>query len=68
VSSGAGSGSSRTGTRGGGASREQSAGNGKVDTDGLLAALFPSGIPARRDVIRRVNAWLDEAERLASLR
>ena len=36
-----------------------------VDRDALLAALFPAGIPPREDVIRAVNNWLDEAERLA---
>jgi hypothetical protein len=59
-------------TRGGGVSsrtnKRSAAANGNVDTDALLARLFPSGIPARQDVIRRVNAWLDEAERLAKLR
>jgi len=39
-----------------------------VDRDALLAALFPSGIPPRQDVIVQVNAWLDEAERLARAR
>jgi hypothetical protein len=34
----------------------------------LLAALFPSGIPPREDVIRAVNQWLDEGERLAAMR
>lgn len=37
-----------------------------VDRDGLLQALFPNGLPAREDVIRQANAWLDEAERLAN--
>jgi hypothetical protein len=39
-----------------------------VDRDALLQALFPNGIPAREDVIRAVNNWLDEAERLAGTR
>ena len=39
-----------------------------VDRDALLATLFPRGIPAREDVIRAVNNWLDEAERLARAR
>jgi hypothetical protein len=39
-----------------------------VNRDGLLQSLFPSGIPAREDAIRQVNAWLDEAERLARMR
>ena len=38
-----------------------------ADRDALLKALFPNGIPPREDVIRAVNAWLDEAERLARL-
>jgi uncharacterized C2H2 Zn-finger protein len=38
-----------------------------VDRDALLAALFPSGIPAKERVIREVNSWLDQAERLARL-
>lgn len=36
-----------------------------LDRDALLAALFPNGIPAKESVIREVNAWLDQAERLA---
>jgi uncharacterized C2H2 Zn-finger protein len=39
-----------------------------VNRDQLLQALFPTGIPARDDAIRQVNAWLDEAERLAHMR
>ncbi len=38
--------------------------SGGVDRDALLAALFPNGIPPREELIRSVNAWLDEAERL----
>jgi hypothetical protein len=30
--------------------------------------LFPAGIPAREDVIRSINSWLDEADRLARIR
>jgi hypothetical protein len=30
-----------------------------------MQALFPNGIPARESVIRDVNAWLDEADRLS---
>jgi hypothetical protein len=33
-----------------------------------LRHLFPDGIPPRQDVITQVNAWLDEAERLARSR
>jgi hypothetical protein len=36
-----------------------------VDRDALLRTLFPNGIPPRQNVIAQVNAWLDEAERLA---
>jgi uncharacterized C2H2 Zn-finger protein len=39
-----------------------------VNRDSLLQSLFPTGIPAREDALRRVNAWLDEAERLARMR
>jgi len=39
-----------------------------VDRDALLGALFPNGIPPRQDVIAQVNAWLEEAERLARTR
>jgi hypothetical protein len=38
-----------------------------ADRDALLRGLFPNGIPPREDVIRAVNVWLDEAERLARL-
>jgi C2H2-type zinc finger len=40
----------------------------RVDRDALLNAVFPSGIPARENVIRDVGAWLDEAERLSRAR
>jgi C2H2-type zinc finger len=39
-----------------------------VNHDALLESLFPNGIPAREQVIRAVNAWLDEADRLAQMR
>jgi uncharacterized C2H2 Zn-finger protein len=39
-----------------------------VNRDALLRALFPAGIPPREDVIRSINSWLDEAERLTRLR
>jgi hypothetical protein len=29
--------------------------------------LFPTGVPAREEVIRSLNGWLNEAERLAAL-
>lgn len=38
-----------------------------IDRDALLAALFPNGIPAKERVIREVNSWLDQAERLTRL-
>jgi hypothetical protein len=38
-----------------------------VNRDALLQTLFPTGIPPREDVIRAVNSWLNEAERLATL-
>jgi hypothetical protein len=43
-------------------------GAGSVDRDALLRTLFPGGIPPRQDVIAQVNAWLEEAERLARAR
>jgi hypothetical protein len=39
----------------------------EIDRDRLLQTIFPSGVPAREEVIRAANAWLDEAERLAHL-
>ena len=36
-----------------------------IDRDALLRTLFPNGIPPRQDVIKQVNAWLEEADRLA---
>jgi len=50
-------GASRNGASGAGANRDQ-----------LLRSLFPAGVPPREDVIRAVNSWLDEADRLARLR
>ena len=41
---------------------------GTVNRDALLGALFPGGIPASDETIRSLNAWLDEAERIASSR
>ena len=38
------------------------------DRDALLATLFPQGIPARENVIRSVDTWLKEADRLSGLR
>jgi hypothetical protein len=39
-----------------------------VDRDRLLKTLFPNGIPASESVIRAVNSWLDDAERLAQMK
>ena len=47
------------------ASAATSGNAGVVDRNALLRTLFPSGIPPREEVITEVNAWLDEAERLA---
>lgn len=44
------------------------AGRAGLNRDELLRKLFPNGLPPREDVIRRANAWLDEAEKLASAR
>jgi predicted RNA-binding Zn-ribbon protein involved in translation (DUF1610 family) len=41
---------------------------GTVNRDALMQALFPGGIPASGETIRSLNAWLDEAERIASAR
>ena len=49
-------------------STSRSDGNRGVDRNRLLQALFPDGIPAREEVIRELNAWLEQAERLARLR
>lgn len=54
----------RSGARGTSSSRNARG----VDRDRLLQALFPSGLPAREEVIRRANAWLDDAERLAKMK
>ena len=43
-------------------------GDGSIDRDALLAALFPEGVPPRESVIRELAAWLDQAERLAKQR
>ena len=41
-------------------------GSARVDRDRLLSVLFPNGIPARSETLGALNAWLEEAERLAS--
>ena len=40
--------------------------DGRVNRDALLQTLFPNGVPAREETIRRLSAWLDEAEQLAA--
>jgi hypothetical protein len=45
-----------------------SRGDGTIDRDALLSALFPNGVPPRESVIREVSAWLDHAEQLAKRR
>jgi len=40
-------------------------GTASVNRDALLQTLFPNGIPARESLIRELNSWLDQAERLA---
>jgi C2H2 type zinc finger protein len=48
--------------------RPSSSNSRPINRDALLQALFPNGIPAKESVIRSVNSWLDEAERLTRLR
>jgi len=51
--------------------RATGASNGRgqtVNRDALLRTLFPSGIPPQHDLMVAVNAWLEEAERLARSR
>ena len=57
--------SSRVTTRRNSRSSASRTRSGAIDRDALLQALFPQGIPARERVIRDVNAWLDQAERLS---
>jgi len=47
----------------------QSATNGarRINRDALLSTLFPSGMPPRVDVMRAVDAWLDEADRISRI-
>ena len=45
----------------------QTAAKGEFDRDALLAALFPAGLPARATLLRDVQAWLNEAERLVQV-
>jgi C2H2 type zinc finger protein len=58
--SGTGRATANSGRRQGSGTRKAS-----VDRDALLQALFPNGMPARESIIRSVNEWLNEAERLA---
>jgi Zinc finger, C2H2 type len=58
----------RTATGGSRSGRSRSRTDRAVDRDALLQTLFPGGIPAKESVIRSVNSWLDEAERLARMR
>jgi C2H2-type zinc finger len=51
-----------------GSPRARARRDGSVDRDALLQKLFPNGIPAKEDVIRAINSWLDEAERLAKMK
>jgi hypothetical protein len=39
-----------------------------VSRDALLQAVFPGGLPPREAVIRAANSWLEEADRLASMK
>jgi C2H2-type zinc finger len=39
-----------------------------ANRDTLLAALFPQGIPPRENVMRAVDTWLQEADRLSRMR
>jgi len=48
--------------------RSRTRDGGSVDRDALLQALFPNGIPAKENVLRAINTWLDDAERLAQLK
>ncbi len=48
--------------------RTRTSRDGSVDRDALLQELFPNGIPAKENVIRAINTWLDEAERLAKMK
>src|SRR5215208_1501736 len=46
----------------------KSANRNGIDRDALLTMVFPSGMPAREEVIRAASGWLDEAERLSRVR
>jgi len=51
-----------------GARRRADANHDAIDRDALLKSVFPSGLPAREDVIRAATNWLDDAERLVRMR
>lgn len=52
-------------TRARGRRSSSDGGGSAINRDALLQSIFPNGVPAREEVIRRANAWLDEAEQLA---
>jgi hypothetical protein len=39
-----------------------------LNRDALLATVFPNGLPPRESFIRELTAWLDQAEKLATVR
>jgi uncharacterized C2H2 Zn-finger protein len=57
-----------TGTRGRRGRPAGTSGRESVNRNALLNTLFPQGIPPKEEVVRAVNAWLDDAERLARSR
>jgi hypothetical protein len=61
-------GTSRSRSRASRTPRARGSRDGSLDRDALLQRLFPNGIPAKEDVIRAANSWLDEAERLAKMK
>lgn len=67
-SAGNGGATRRRSTRGRGRRASPGASAPRVNRDQLLQTLFPNGLPAREEVIRRANAWLDDAEQLAKMR
>jgi len=40
---------------------------GQFDRDGLIAAVFPKGVPPKASVIAALSPWLDEGERLSRM-
>jgi hypothetical protein len=66
-STGSGAQRRRSTTRSRAARSTAASSNSGTDRDALLRTLFPAGIPAREDVIRSINSWLDEADRLARI-